>query len=130
MKNKNLIYGIVALLFLAGLSLFILNNYQIQIQAKPNKPIELPLQISGDCGIQNCHGLDIVCGPNAPQVCTMLYAAGDNCRQFASCQTLAGQCELAKTSKFDSCKSCVEKCKQDFQSDQIKFFGCESKCAE
>ncbi|VVB75045.1 Uncharacterised protein [Candidatus Tiddalikarchaeum anstoanum] len=25
------------------------------------------------CGIENCHGLDITCGPNIPEVCTTLY---------------------------------------------------------
>lgn len=130
MKNKNLIYIIIALLFLVVLSLFVWNNYKIQVQERLDKPIRLPPQIPGKCGMQNCHGLDIICGSDVPQACDMMYAAGDNCRQFASCQTIDGQCKLEKTPKFDSCKSCVERCEQDFQDDQIKFFECESKCAE
>lgn len=130
MKNKNLIYGVVTFLFLAGLFLFIWNNYQIQVQERPDKPIKLPPQISGNCGIENCHGLDITCGSDVPQACDMMYAAGDNCRQFASCQTIDGQCKLEKTPKFDSCKSCVEKCELNYKDDQIKFFDCESKCAK
>lgn len=130
MKNKNLIYGIIALIFLVVLFLFIWNNYQIQFQERQGKPIKLPPQISGECGMENCHGLDITCGPNIPEVCDKMYAAGDNCRQFASCQTINGQCKLEKTPKFDSCKSCVEKCEQDSQDDPIKFFECESECAE
>ena len=82
------------------------------------------------CGIENCHGMDIVCGPNVAEICTEIYMAGDNCRQYASCQTVGGQCVLEKTPKFDSCKSCVERCGADHKDDQIGFFQCESKCTE
>lgn len=81
------------------------------------------------CGIENCHGLDIICGQNIAEVCTALYMEGDNCRQFASCEKKDGKCQLAYSSDFESCKSCVEKCKIDFPSEQNKFFLCESKCA-
>jgi hypothetical protein len=128
MKNKNLVYGIIALLFLAVLYVYVWNNYQIQ--ERPDKPIKLPPQISGSCGMENCHGLDIACGPNVPAACTEMYMAGDNCRQYASCQAIDGQCILEKTPKFDSCKSCVEKCGTDYKDNQIEFFQCESKCAE
>lgn len=130
MKNKNLIFGISIILVLVISAVFIWNNYRIQIQERSNKPIQLPPQISGKCGIENCHGLDIACGPNVPEACDMMYMVGDNCRQFASCQIVAGQCRLEKSPKFDSCKACVEKCEQDFRNDQIKFFECESSCAE
>lgn len=82
------------------------------------------------CGIENCHGLDITCGPNIPEVCDMMYMAGDNCRQYASCEIINGKCQLIKSPKFEECKSCVERCKLDFKDDQIKFFKCESKCTE
>jgi len=130
MKNKNLIYGIIFGLVLVVSAIFIWNNYQIQVQERPDKPIKLPPQISGKCGIESCHGLDITCGPNVPEACTMIYMAGDNCRQFVSCQTIEGQCKIDKSPKFDSCKVCVEKCERNYQDDQIKFFECESKCAE
>lgn len=130
MKNRNLIYGIIALLFLVVLLLFVWNNYQIQVQKRLNKPIRLPPQISGKCGIENCHGLNITCGPNIPDGCTEIYMAGDNCRQFASCQIVDGQCKLEKSLKFNNCKACVEKCEQDFPDGQIEFFECEGKCAE
>lgn len=129
-KNKNLIYAITVALILIVSFIFIWNTYSIQIQEKPVKPIKLPPPISGKCGIENCHGLDIICGPAVPDVCDTSYMAGDSCRQYASCQSVDGRCELEKSPKFDNCKSCVEKCEQDFQNDQIKFFECESKCAE
>jgi len=130
MKNKNLIYGIIIALVLVVSAILIWNNYQIQIQERPSKPIKLPPQISGKCGIENCHGRDITCGPNVPEACDMMYMAGDNCRQFVSCQTVEGQCKLDKSPRFDSCKTCVEKCERDFPDDQIKFSECESSCAE
>lgn len=127
--HKKLIYRIAVLfLILIGLSILVWNNYQIQIQERPEKPIQLPPQISGKCGMENCHGLDITCGPNVPDVCTEIYMAGDNCRQYVSCQIVDGGCQLIKTQRFNDCKSCVEKCSVDFEDDQIKFFECESKC--
>ena len=84
---------------------------------------------SDKCGIENCHGLDITCGPNVAEICTEIYMAGDNCRQFASCQVADGQCKLVRSAKFESCKACVEKCGVDYKDDQIKFFQCENKCA-
>ncbi len=128
-ENKKLFYGI-AVLFLIGLFLFIWNNYQIQVQERTIKPIKLPPQTSGKCGMESCHGMDITCGPNVPESCDLMYLGGDNCRQYASCQVIDKSCQLVKNQKFDSCKSCVEKCSVDFEGDQIKFFECESKCAE
>lgn len=43
MKNQNIVY-IIAILFLVGLSLFILNNYKIKTQEKQEKPIEILFQ--------------------------------------------------------------------------------------
>jgi hypothetical protein len=130
MKNKNLIYGIIVVFVVAFFVIFVWNNYQIQIQERTNKPIKLPPIISSECGIEQCHGLDITCGSNVPDACTMMYMAGDNCRQFASCEIVAGQCKLIKSPKFDDCRACVEKCEQNNSEDPIKFFECESKCME
>jgi len=80
--------------------------------------------------MENCHGLDITCGPNVPEFCDEMIVPEDICRQYASCQKISGKCQLVKTRKFDDCKSCVEKCSQDFKDDYIKFFECVSKCAE
>ena len=72
----------------------------------------------------------MTCSQNIPEFCTEIYMAGDHCRRLASCQLIDGQCKLEKSPKFDKCKSCVEKCQQDYKDDQVKFFKCESKCAE
>lgn len=83
---------------------------------------------TGKCGIENCHGMDIVCGPNVAEICTEIYMAGDNCRQYASCQNIDGQCQLVKSAKFDACKTCMEKCTADHTDDPTGFFQCENKC--
>jgi len=130
MLNSKIIYGILLLLIAIILGLYLWNNYQVDGQPRIIKPFKLPLPVSDKCGIENCHGLDITCGPNVAEVCTEMYQAGDNCRQFASCQIVEGKCTLQKSADFDSCKSCVQNCQQANPDDPIKFFDCESKCWE
>ena len=84
--------------------------------------------VSKECGIENCHGLEISCGPDIPEACDLEYVFGDRCRQYASCQVINGECQLVVGKKFDQCKACVEKCLRDFESDTIKQFECESEC--
>jgi len=80
---------------------------------------------SSDCQITSCHGLDIECGADFPQMCTMEYRLGDFCREFASCQTIQGECQFVETDQFKSCKSCVESCTQE---DPLDAFACEDLC--
>lgn len=82
------------------------------------------------CGIENCHGLDIKCGPNVPDFCTMEYQIGDNCRQYARCEIINGNCQLVENNRFKKCKSCVEKCTKDFKNNTEKQFKCEENCLE
>jgi hypothetical protein len=89
-----------------------------------------PTEPTAKCGIENCHGMDIACGPNVAEICTEIYMAGDNCRQFASCQNTDGECKLVKSAKFDACKTCVEKCTADTTDNPTDFFQCESKCTK
>jgi hypothetical protein len=84
---------------------------------------------SRPCVVENCHGLEIECGTKAPEVCTEVYMLGDSCRQYADCERVASSCQPAKSEKFDSCKSCVEKCQEDFREDSPGLFQCESGCA-
>mgnify|MGYP003350282198 CR=1 FL=1 len=88
-----------------------------------NKPI--PAQ---KCQVENCHGLDITCGPNEAQMCTMMYQIGDGCRQFAKCEVTANGCQQAVSPKFEECKTCVEKCMDIYQNSVEKQFECENKC--
>jgi len=85
---------------------------------------------SPQCGLESCHGLDLTCGSNVPQVCDLMYQLGDRCRQFAHCQILNSRCELVLDPKFAQCKACFEQCEKDFPQDQIQLTQCESSCAE
>jgi hypothetical protein len=126
-KNKKLFYGITVL-FLVGISLFIWNNYQVQVQERPVKPIKLPPAISGVCGIEQCHGLDITCGPNIPDGCTMEMRIDDFCREYVRCEKVDRECRLIKDPKFEECKICIERCNRE--EDPEKAFQCASKCVE
>jgi len=83
---------------------------------------------SNTCGIENCHGLDIVCGPHPAQICTEIYELGDKCRQYVQCSLEDGVCRQTENPQFTACKNCVEKCSEKDEKDQIKLFECESRC--
>ncbi len=95
-----------------------------------NKTTKIDSSSSEKCGMENCHGLNITCGPKIPEICTMVYEPGDNCRQYASCQIINKKCQLVKSQKFEECKSCTEECKKNFENDPLRFSECESKCSE
>ena len=80
------------------------------------------------CGLENCHGLDISCGPNIPESCTFEYQIGDKCRKYVSCEIIDGRCQVVKSEKFEACKLCVENCVSEFKDDPVKAFECESRC--
>lgn len=80
------------------------------------------------CFLETCHGLDISCGPNPPGACTMMYAMGDKCLQYAKCGILNGQCQQIVNTQFTECKACVQACINSNANDSVKMFECESKC--
>ncbi|MBL8014089.1 MAG: hypothetical protein JNN05_09605 [Candidatus Omnitrophica bacterium] len=82
------------------------------------------------CGIENCHGIDISCGPNVPEACTQMYALGDFCRDYARCERLAGKCRLVENPTFDSCVACVRKCMDAHANDPVESFNCEATCRD
>lgn len=79
---------------------------------------------STECCIQECHGLEISCGPNVPKACTAIYMLGDFCRSYASCNE---SCMLVESSKFLTCKACVTECNN---KDSIDSFDCENTCRQ
>lgn len=119
MNLKKVAYGLVAIILVFSL----VGGSLVLSTDSPNR--DVPAQ----CGIESCHGMDITCGPNVPEMCTMEYVAGDNCRSFAKCETVDGLCAQAYSPKFEECKSCGNQCEKEFQNDSIKFFECESLCA-
>lgn len=95
----------------------------------PKFPRKVPSTSSEKCGIENCHGLEITCGPNIPKTCTFEYQLGDRCREFAKCEIIKGKCQLVKSQKFTECKICVEDCLKKYQNNQEELFRCEEKCS-
>jgi hypothetical protein len=85
---------------------------------------------AASCGLTTCHGLDLACGANAPEICTMEYRLGDKCRQYARCDSSGGSCTLVTDPQFASCKACVEQCAaiKATTTDPAMVFECESKC--
>jgi len=77
-----------------------------------------------ECGMENCHGLDITCGSNVPDACTMEYQIGDGCRQYAKCEMKDDECVMKESNQFENCKSCVEDCLDKFENDSDKLFLC------
>jgi hypothetical protein len=84
--------------------------------------------VSSTCGFTTCHGSDLACGTNAPDVCTMEYRIGDRCRQYARCDTSGGSCTLVISPKFTACKACAERCQIQAGPDSLAAFSCEEKC--
>jgi len=85
------------------------------------------------CGFTSCNGYEqLDCSDQVPTMCPEVYKLGDGCRQYAECVTTNGSCELQTDSTFDSCVSCVEDCKQQFEGtgDPSGLFSCEQQCRE
>lgn len=80
------------------------------------------------CGLETCHGLDVICGPNPAMVCTMMYGIGDKCLQYAKCGVQNGICEQIQNPQFTQCKSCVQKCLETSNDYNVELFDCESRC--
>lgn len=78
------------------------------------------------CGVQNCHGLQVSCGPNIPDACTQEYQLGDACRPFMKCAVTQGSCQQVEIPHYQQCRDCVEQCLQDFHGEDR--FACEANC--
>ena len=61
-------------------------------------------------------------------MCTEMYQLGDKCRQYAKCGVVSGTCQQIESPEFTACKSCAQKCENDFPNNPDKAFECESKC--
>jgi len=82
----------------------------------------------GACILETCHGLDITCGSNPPDVCTAMYMVGDKCLQYAKCGVQNGICGPGENTSFTRCKTCVQKCVNENKDNSEKLFECESTC--
>ncbi len=124
---KKQTYEIIAVLIVVAIVVFAWCNNKITDEYPINNLIDFFNLVQTDCGIESCHGTEIVCGKNIPQRCTEEYQGGDRCRQFVGCEKVDGNCRVKKSEKFDKCKDCVEECYRK-QDDPIKFFRCEGEC--
>ena len=88
-------------------------------------PIITLLPTDATCGITSCHGTNLACGANPPQVCTADYQLGDKCRLYAFCDNSNGNCSLVTSPAFLNCTSCVAKCGG---ADPAEILSCEEKC--
>ena len=134
MKQPAIISGIcglllVAALITAGCTLTSGGNVT-PAPAPSTTPTSVTSETPGlsACGFTTCHGLDLACGTNAPQMCTMEYRIGDRCRQYARCDTSGGGCTLVYEPKFTACKACSEQCQIAAGPDSLTAFSCEEKC--
>jgi hypothetical protein len=131
MRNSVILSGIclvllAAALFAAGCTL----NPGGKVTPTPVPtaiPTVVPAETPGQstCGFTTCHGLDLACGMDAPQVCTMEYRIGDKCRQYASCDS---SCNLVISTKFTACKACADRCQAQAGPDGLAALTCEEKC--
>jgi len=92
----------------------------------PVSPVVTTITVSPSaCGFTSCHGLNLACGTNPPEVCTAIYQIGDKCRQYAYCSANGSTCSLVTTPEFTACKDCIEKCGG---ADAAEILTCEEKC--
>ncbi|MEW5955077.1 MAG: hypothetical protein AB1626_00890 [Candidatus Micrarchaeota archaeon] len=105
----------VALFLFVGLIVVVLASLVFIVFSQPQK-----------CGLLNCHGTDFQCGPNPPEACTAMYALGDGCRQYASCEVIDGNCRLAENPLLNECISCTDAC--NLMQDPVAAFECEAAC--
>lgn len=135
MKNLTLVPGICIVLLVAAL---VTAGCTLPTSGGKVTPAPLPTPVPttvavvtpdlSTCGLTTCHGLDLACGLDAPQVCTMEYRIGDNCRKYARCDTSGGSCMLVRDPKFAVCKTCVEQCQVAAGPDSLAAFSCAEKC--
>ena len=131
MKHPDILILSVIALFAAGV--LVAGCTSAPPDTKPLPPQTTPSGAPGasSCGFTTCHGLDLACATNAPEVCDLSYRVGDKCRQYAHCSSGSdGTCTLVTSPEFDSCKSCVERCEaiKSSTTDPSMVFECESTC--
>lgn len=83
--------------------------------------------VDGKCGIEQCHGLDLSCGSDIPDMCTAEYRLGDFCRQYVTCEIKEQYCVKVEDDLFSQCRSCIKACDQQNQQEA---FDCESLCRQ
>jgi len=136
MKNQSLICGIgIAALVAMLLAVGCTSVFPGSAPPTPTPlPSTVPTIVPADtpvsyCGFTTCHGSDLACSMDAPQICTEEYRVGDKCRQYARCDTSSGGCTLVVTSeKYATCKACADRCQIQAGANSQAAVTCEEKC--
>ncbi|MDD4483727.1 MAG: hypothetical protein PHD55_05105 [Methanoregula sp.] len=132
MKNRYLfvITGVLVLatLFAAGCTQT--TQQQVVVTTAPPTTTETPTATPtiSACGIENCHGYTLQCGPNIASACTSDIDAGDRCRKYASCQVVSGTCQVVKETKYDKCVGCVKQCESTNYNNPNQLNDCADRC--
>jgi len=135
MDKKTIFVAVLAVIVVIAGLLLIVQRSQVP---KPDQGAKTPGQNQGQnnsggpgdsaCALETCHGMDIQCGANPPDVCTDVYELGDRCLRYAKCGMVGGSCQQIPDTQFTSCRSCVQDCSASFENDRSGLFNCESKC--
>jgi hypothetical protein len=105
-----------------------IRTYTPEISDDSSAPFSAKTCTPGGCILETCHGLDVSCGSNPPDVCTEMYMVGDKCLQYAQCGVRNGTCGQVENKSFTQCKTCVQNCIDKNKDNSEKIFECESKC--
>jgi hypothetical protein len=103
---------------------------QAVVTTAPPTTIETPAAVATDsvCGIENCHGYTVQCGPNVATACPNDIDAGDRCRKYATCQVVSGTCQAVKDTKYDKCGACVKQCESTYYNNPNQLNDCADRC--
>ena len=98
------------------------------VTAPATTPAPTPELTPVACGMENCHGTEILCGSHPVDVCTAVFSPGDQCRKYASCQVVSGTCQPVYEAPFEKCKNCIEMCASQYKDSPMLMSDCEQKC--
>lgn len=132
MKTRYLfvITGVLVLAALLATGCTQTAQQQVVVTTAPPTTTETPTVAPTDavCGVENCHGYTVQCGPNIASACPSDLDAGDRCRKYATCQVVSGTCQLVKDTKYDKCGACVKQCETTYYNNPNQLDDCADRC--
>jgi len=72
------------------------------------------------CGIENCHGAIVECGPEPRGMCIEILMPGDQCRKYASCEMVGLECQRVEEPEYAGCLEGVN----NYGDDRLCVMGC------
>lgn len=131
-KHKYLIIGFLVLFVIAGCALtvaLILRFKTTDDKKEGETSVSTTTQdvVEKECGVEQCHGMDLTCGEDVPEICTEIYQIGDGCRQYFECEKEGDSCHFVENESFGSCTACVSDCIRNYEDAEDQF-RCEEEC--